>query len=201
MGQRWRRGVQVAAALSVLVGPAVAQSPPKNPLTADQIITALKPTGAIKSGSRGIRPAPVPAAADAATNPAVRTAAAPTATTVWARSPSVDLNVHFEFGSAELTFEATRALDELGRALTSQALAGYRFRIEGHTDTVGTEDFNRNLSDQRASTVARYLEKKFAVGAARLETVGLGDGDLLVPTPPQTPEMRNRRVHVVNLGA
>jgi outer membrane protein OmpA-like peptidoglycan-associated protein len=48
--------------------------------------------------------------------------------------------------------------------------------------------------------VARYLEGRFAVGATRLETVGLGDRALLVATPPQTPEERNRRVHVVNLG-
>ena len=118
-----------------------------------------------------------------------------------ARLPEIDLNVHFDFGSAELTLDAARTLDELGRALSSQSLAGYRFRIEGHTDTVGTADFNRNLSDQRAATVARYLEGRFGVGGSRLETVGLGESMLLVPTPPQTPEMRNRRVHVVNLGA
>jgi len=172
----------------------------QNQPTAEQIIAALKPTGPIQSGTRGIRAASGPVAVAAGSvaaapgEPAMRHGPAP-------RLPAIDLNVHFDFGSAELTVDAARTLDELGRALSSQSLAGYRFRIEGHTDTVGTADFNRNLSDQRAATVARYLEGRFGVGASRLETVGLGESMLLVPTPPQTPEMRNRRVHVVNLGA
>jgi outer membrane protein OmpA-like peptidoglycan-associated protein len=177
----------VAAAVAALCAtPALAQNHP----TADQIIAALKPTGAIQSGTRGIRPVgPGAHAAQAAAEPS------------GAKQPSIDLNVHFEFGSAELTPDTMRMLDELGRALTSNTLVSYRFRIEGHTDTVGTEDFNKNLSDQRAAAVATYLEGKFGIGASRLETVGLGQAELAVPTPPQTPEQRNRRVHVVNLGA
>ena len=198
-----KRFVLVAAA-ALLVGaplfatPAAAQSRP----TADQIIAALKPTGQIQAGNRGIRPVgPGQVAAVAASDAAMSVRGATATTMTPVRQPSMDLNVHFEFGSAELTPDAARTLDELGRALNSQTLAGYRFRIEGHTDTVGTADFNKNLSDQRAATVARYLEGRFGVGPARLETVGLGAAAPLVPTPPQTPEMRNRRVHVVNLGA
>ena len=184
----------------------------QNRPTAEQIIAALKPTGPIQSGTRGIRAASGPVAGPVAVTPVAVTPGAVVPGAVMpgeaavrhgaaARLPEIDLNVHFDFGSAELTLDAARTLDELGRALSSQSLAGYRFRIEGHTDTVGTADFNRNLSDQRAATVARYLEGRFGVGGSRLETVGLGESMLLVPTPPQTPEMRNRRVHVVNLGA
>lgn len=179
----------------------------QNRPTAEQIIAALKPTGPIQSGTRGIRAASGPVAGPVAVTPgavvpgAVMPGEAAVRHRAAARLPEIDLNVHFDFGSAELTLDAARTLDELGRALSSQSLAGYRFRIEGHTDTVGTADFNRNLSDQRAATVARYLEGRFGVGGSRLETVGLGESMLLVPTPPQTPEMRNRRVHVVNLGA
>lgn len=183
------RLVIAAASLGLLATPALAQSRP----TADQIIAALKPTGQIQSGTRGIRPV-APGTVATAAEPA-------RASQAQARQPSMDLNVHFQFGSAELTPDATRTLDELGRALSSNVLGGYRFRIEGHTDTMGTEEFNKALSDQRAAAVARYLEEKFGVGPARLETVGLGDRAPLVPTPPQTPEQRNRRVHVVNLGA
>lgn len=184
------KGLLLAAAAALLIaGPAAAQSRP----TAEQIIAALKPTGQIAGQTRGIRPVG-PAAAGMPVSQQVATAQP-------ARAPSMDLNVHFEFGSAELTPDAARTLDELGRALASKTLAPYRFRIEGHTDTVGTADFNKNLSDQRAATVARYLESRFGVGASRLDTVGLGDTALLIHTPPQTPEGRNRRVHVVNLGS
>ena len=200
------------AAVLLLAQPAAAQSAAGQPLgtqnrpSADQIINALKPTGAIQAGTRGIRPlAPGPLAPGAAA-PATEASstagpARSAATTTYVKPPSLDLTVQFEFGSAELTTDAARTLDELGRALTSATLAVYRFRIEGHTDTVGTPDFNKNLSDQRAAVVARYLEGKFGVSSGRLDTVGLGDTALLVATPPQTPELRNRRVHVVNLGA
>jgi outer membrane protein OmpA-like peptidoglycan-associated protein len=58
-----------------------------------------------------------------------------------------------------------------------------------------------SLSERRAAAVSAYLEQKYGVKSDRLETVGLGASHLLVQTPDQTPEPRNRRVTVVNLGA
>ena len=116
-------------------------------------------------------------------------------------APSVDLTVQFANNSAELTPAAIRTLDQLGRALSSPALASYRFRIEGHTDTLGSADRNRALSDQRAKAVVDYLASRFAVDRARLEAVGLGQTQPLVPTGANVSEPRNRRVKVVNVGA
>ena len=90
-------------------------------------------------------------------------------------------------------------LDELGKALTHPDLAGSRFRIEGHTDTVGTRPYNQALSERRAGAVVEYLSRHFGVQPARLQAIGMGEDGLLVATPDQTPEPRNRRVHVVNL--
>jgi OOP family OmpA-OmpF porin len=117
------------------------------------------------------------------------------------RPPEVSLNVLFATGSADLTPQAVQTLDDLGRALTDPALAPYRFRIEGHTDTVGSRDYNKALSDRRAATVASYLAGKFQIDPNRLQSVGMGEDGLLVPTPDQTPEQRNRRVLVVNAGS
>ena len=118
-----------------------------------------------------------------------------------AAAPSVNLTVNFANGSAELTPEAIRTLDALGRALASQDLAAYRFRIEGHTDTVGSSEYNRALSERRAAAVVDFVAKKFGVDPAPPAGSRHGRGGLLVPTPPQTPEPRNRRVQVINLGA
>ena len=169
--------------------------------TADQLIQKLKPTGAIGGGTRGIRPVTptAPVQEGSSTAPAAKPAAAPVAAP--AKPLSADLTVQFATGSAELTPQAMRVLDELGKALTSADLSAFRFRIAGHTDTVGTPEMNKALSDQRAAAVAAYLEGKFGVPAARLETVGMGEADLAVATPPQTPEPRNRRVQVINLGS
>ncbi len=195
----------IVVPMVVNVLPAAAQNP-----SADQIINSLRPSGnLVKGGTRGIRLAP---SGDAASQPQ----AAPTSATPQPRvagsnqapvpaaattAPAVNLTVNFANGSAELTPAAIRTLDELGRALSSKDLADYRFRIEGHTDTVGPHDFNRALSERRAEAVVAYVAKKYNVDASRLQAVGMGEDGLLVPTPPQTPEPRNRRVQVINLGA
>jgi outer membrane protein OmpA-like peptidoglycan-associated protein len=171
-----------AAALQPLA--ASAQSSP----SVDSIIRDLKPTATEATGpTRGIRPA-APAAETAEPHAA-------------AAAPSVKLMVDFRTGSAELTPAAEHTLDELGHALTSTSLAKYRFRIEGHTDTVGTPALNKALSTRRAEAVTAYLEKNFQIDAARLDAQGLGSDELPVPTPDQTPEPRNRVVKVVNIGS
>jgi outer membrane protein OmpA-like peptidoglycan-associated protein len=94
-----------------------------------------------------------------------------------------------------------QVLDNLGRALSNQALVDYRFRIEGHTDTVGSRQYNNTLSDRRAAAVVDYLANNFHVDRSRVEAIGMGKDGLLVPTADQTAEPRNRRVQVVNLGS
>jgi OmpA-OmpF porin, OOP family len=187
--------------------PAIAQS---NPST-NQIIQSLKPSGnLLQGGTRGIRLAAPSASgsgaqsAPAATPHSTRTATAaarPSAPTQAEAAPSVSLNVDFPTNSATLTPDAKATLDRLGRALTSKDLASYRFRIEGHTDTVGSPAYNHALSQRRADAVAAYLEQAFSIPSSRLEAVGMGEQGLLVVTPPQTAELRNRRVAVINLGA
>jgi outer membrane protein OmpA-like peptidoglycan-associated protein len=189
-----------AVAVLLAASPALPVAAQSNP-SADQIVNGLKLTpDMLKGPTRGIRPIGPTQVPGSSATPAAAHVAAPHATPP-AANPSVSLQVEFRSGSADLTPEAMRTLDELGRALTNPALAGNRFRIEGHTDTVGTPDMNQALSERRAQTVAAYLESKFGVDSSRLEPAGLGEDGLLVKTPPQTPEARNRRVQVVNLGA
>ena len=202
-------GVPMVIAGLALPLTAMAQSNP----SANQIIKQLMPTvGGLNGGkTRGLKQLPtysateeLPAAASpqtsvhrtmhAANLPATAKTEPP------AEAPSVNLYVQFATGSAELTPAAVTALDELGKALSSDELASYRFRIEGHTDTVGTAGYNQALSERRADAVADYIEKKYGVSSGRLDAVGLGSTHLLVQTPAQTPEARNRRVEVINLG-
>lgn len=162
-------------------------STPAAPAPAAAATSAPAPAGTIVTPIEPARPAAATAAA-----------AAPAAA---ADAPSVSITVTFPTGSAELTPEARRALAPLGRALSSADLAPYRFRIEGHTDTVGNPASNRLLSERRAAAVRDYLSASFGVDAARLESIGLGDTMPEVTTPPQTAEVRNRRVKIVNIGS
>ena len=158
--------------------------------SAEQIIKSLTPPDQPPGTARGIRLAP-PAA-----NHGQSTAAAQALTP----APTMSFAVQFANGSAQLTPQAVQMLDNLGRALGSQALIGYRFRIEGHTDTVGSREYNSALSELRAAAVVDYLANNFRVDRNRVEAIGMGKDGLLIPTPDQTPEPRNRRVQVVNLG-
>ncbi len=113
---------------------------------------------------------------------------------------STDLNLLFETGSADLTTDAKQHLDSLSQALAHPELAQARFLIEGHTDTVGDRAANQALSERRAAEVVRYLVAR-GIDAGRLQSLGRGQDGLLVATPEQVPEARNRRVHVVNLDS
>ena len=202
----------LAVPLAFASAPARAQTSP----SAASIIQSLKPHGDLTSGgTRGIRlVAPPPGGATQASmsqRPAhsggmpmghpVTRASTGTAPGGASGAPSVNLTVDFASGSATLTPQARATLDQLGKALASKDLGRYRFRIEGHTDTVGSPSTNLSLSQQRADAVAAYLEQTYGISAARLRAVGKGEQGLLVPTPPQTPNAQNRRVEVINLGA
>jgi OmpA-OmpF porin, OOP family len=197
----------LAAAITVTPSgvPAQAQSDPG----AQRLIEMLRPGMSPSGTTRGLRmpaePPPVGSPAPAATPatpapPPPREAAIRQETTAPAGIPAVSLTVTFASGSAALSPQAEQTLTTLGRALASPDLAPFRFRIEGHTDTVGTSELNQNLSQRRAEAVRDFLVTRFAIAPARLEAIGLGETQLLVPTADQTPEMRNRRVQVLNLG-
>ncbi|WP_426956437.1 OmpA family protein [Muricoccus radiodurans] len=155
------------------------------------------------SSSSGAQPNPVAARPPVQPRPATPRPpvnAAPT-TTAPSDVPAVSITIQFPTGSSVLTPVAERALAPLGQALSSAALAPYRFRIEGHTDTVGDDEMNRELSQRRAETVRNFLMLRYGVAAERLEAVGLGESQLLIQTGDNRPEARNRRVQVLNIGS
>ena len=213
--------LRTAGLLALLVPAWTATGHAQGNPSADSIINSLRPGAGMTGGTRGIRPvapssqpapvAPAPDIAPVSSQPraaAVSHAAAPRATAPAATAaastggaPSVNLTVQFATNSADLTPAAVRTLSELGRALSSDALRTYHFRIEGHTDTVGSPEANKALSGRRAEAVVSFLVSKFNIDPSRLEAVGMGEDGLLIQTQANTPEPRNRRVQVINLGA
>jgi outer membrane protein OmpA-like peptidoglycan-associated protein len=116
-----------------------------------------------------------------------------------AARPSVSLgSIQFAFNSAELEPTSVETLTNLGNALNHGLKDQAHFLIEGHTDAVGTETYNLELSQRRADAVKDYLVGKLGVAAGRLRTVGRGATDPADPVHPNSPE--NRRVVVVNLS-
>ena len=114
------------------------------------------------------------------------------------RDPSINLYVNFEYNSAELKQDALIVLDRLADALADQQLAQYDFLIGGHTDAVGSEGFNQNLSERRAQSVKNYLVKRQSITANRLIDKGYGESRLLDRQRPL--DGVNRRVQIINLA-
>jgi outer membrane protein OmpA-like peptidoglycan-associated protein len=202
--------VLVMAAAPAFAPPAAAQSDPAAQALIQQLLPRTSATA-----TRGIRPAAggaaaaqaLPTAPQAAATPPPRLAATgplstlPRTVTTPPDVPAAGIMVTFATGSADLTPEAMAALAPLGRALASNDLAGFRFRIEGHTDSVGARDMNQALSERRAASVRQFLVTLYGVDPGRIVTVGRGEDDLLVNTGDGVAEQRNRRVQVVNIGA
>jgi len=114
--------------------------------------------------------------------------------------PTVRLPVYFEFDSARLQPDAVVLLERVGAALSAEELAAFRFSVEGHTDSVGSAEYNDGLSTRRAATVESFLVS-FGVPAERLGTDGFGESTPVAPNETSTGRQRNRRVELVNRGA
>ncbi len=114
--------------------------------------------------------------------------------------PRVRLPVYFEFNSAELKPEAMQLLRKVGKALTATDLETFRFSVEGHTDSIGGEDFNADLSKRRAEVVRTFLQRE-GVQKKRLNIVGRGESDPVDTNRTDQGRQHNRRVEIINLGS
>lgn len=108
-------------------------------------------------------------------------------------------NIQFAIGSSDLTPLARTQLDELGAALRSPELSGFRFELVGHTDAKGSRDYNQALSERRAAAAREYLVRSSGIEPGRLVAIGHG---MNFPSRPDDPyAAENRRVEIRNLGA
>lgn len=101
--------------------------------------------------------------------------------------------LYFDAGTAEITPASLALLPEILAEVRSRPVAD--LAIVGHTDTVGSAEQNATLSLRRAQQVAQLL-KDAASAARQVEVTSHGERDLLVPTPDEIAEPRNRRVEV-----
>ncbi len=109
--------------------------------------------------------------------------------------PAVDVNsIHFGFNEYWIREEEIDKLERIGLALERILASNPEeiFLIEGHTDAVGSEEYNQMLSEKRAEAVKRALTEYFNIPPENLVTIGYGERFLKIPVPDAEPE--NRRV-------
>ena len=104
-----------------------------------------------------------------------------------------DSGLLFDFDSDDVRGNARTNLTELANSL--EKYPGSHVLIVGHTDNVGRDDYNQDLSERRARSAADYLVSR-GVEASRIDTRGLGEDEPVAANDTDTGRQVNRRVEV-----
>ena len=167
----------VGAALSMTSGLAFAA----DDVTEDQIVKALAPVK--KPLTRGLSTGPqADPAATAAEGKFVQTIRNRTTRSLSVSEreeiaaiakdkPNIDLEITFDYNSADISAKSLPAVQALGKALTNPDLKGSTFIVAGHTDAAGGESYNQELSERRADSIKRYLTGKYGIAGTDLVTL------------------------------
>jgi outer membrane protein OmpA-like peptidoglycan-associated protein len=196
--------VAIGAAFSLGVGKAVAGD---NNVTEDQIVRALVPEKKPLTRSLSAAPQadPAVAASEGRFVETIRGRATRSLSlnereeiaTIVKDKPKIDLEINFDYNSADIGAKSLPSVQALGRALSNPDLKGSTFIVAGYTDAAGSDAYNQDLSERRADSIKRYLTDKFSIPVADLVTVGYGKTKLKDPSQPLAEV--NRRVQVVNM--
>ncbi|MFN3247219.1 MAG: OmpA family protein, partial [Leptonema sp. (in: bacteria)] len=105
-------------------------------------------------------------------------------------------NILFDFDSYTLKDEAKQTLDAIYEILKDHP--DREVQISGHTDNIGKEDYNLELSEQRAKVVAEYLLQK-GLKEDQISYKGYGSSKPIVPNDSAENRAKNRRVEILIL--
>ena len=105
-----------------------------------------------------------------------------------------ETSVKFAFNRDNLTPKAKEALDQLAGSIASTK--GYIIALEGGCDSVGSTEYNYDLSQRRANSVIQYLAAKYNVPAHKIYVIGLGKDKPVESNKTATGRADNRRVDV-----
>ena len=195
------RSFVVICALLSTTGLALAE----DNVTAATIVQALQPRPLTRSLS--LTPAQEPAAAAAEGNfvetlrnrrtRSLSSGEREEIATIAEAKPNIDLEITFDYNSADISATSLPSVQALGKALSDPNLKGSTFVVAGYTDAAGGEAYNQDLSERRADSIKRYLVEKYGIAGADLVTVGYGKSKPKDANAPMDPS--NRRVQVVNM--
>ncbi len=108
--------------------------------------------------------------------------------------PVVETAVHFGFNKDNLTKEAREAIDQLAASVATTK--GYIITVEGATDSVGSAEYNYDLSQRRADAVIQYLAAEKGIPAYKIYLIGLGKVKPVESNKTADGRAKNRRVDI-----
>lgn len=109
-----------------------------------------------------------------------------------------DDKVRFSFDKAELSESGTVALDEFAAKLKAENKNVY-VEIQGHTDGIGSEQYNYELGEERAEAVRRYLNQKHGLPLHKMAVISYGETAPIADNNNREGRAQNRRVVLVVL--
>jgi outer membrane protein OmpA-like peptidoglycan-associated protein len=111
-----------------------------------------------------------------------------------ANAKALSLPVHFGFDSAKVESSARPQLDALAAGIKLLP-STQKVVVEGHTDAVGSDTYNLQLSQRRAAAVKDYLVSVHGIDATRLKDVGYGEYRPIEGADPVSAENRRVQFH------
>ncbi len=105
-------------------------------------------------------------------------------------------NIYFEFNQAYLRRESLSTLDKIVEKLKKNPKI--KLEIQGHTDNIGTKEYNQKLSEKRANVVMEYLIKN-GISPERLKAKGFGETKPIAPNDSEEGRSKNRRTEFLIL--
>jgi OOP family OmpA-OmpF porin len=113
--------------------------------------------------------------------------------------PQISADIQFDEDAAVVRPESYRTLGRIADTLTHPTLLGYRFLIIGHTASTGRRENNLTLSQRRADVIRDILVGTFKVSSKRLQSLGLGEEQMLDSARPTAPI--NQATQVATVGS
>lgn len=192
-GKECQRVALLTACLTIAapLNPAFAQSPP----AADEMVKQLS---ALEASAEIDVPALRQQVVDrvrSKVNPvAVRR---PLVAPQFVRLPHLDLDITFNPDSPVIRPASYRTLGRVADALSDPRLSSFGFLIVGHTEASGKRDENLTLSQRRADSFRDVLVTTFKISSKRIQTIGLGEEQLLDADHPKAPI--NQQIQLVTV--
>ena len=102
------------------------------------------------------------------------------------------LDIKFDFDKTDIKAAYHKDINAVTKLM--QKYPDLNIVTEGHTDNIGTPEYNKNLSNKRADAVKKYMVEKGGVAAGRIDPKGLGEGSPAVSNDTEAGRAENRRV-------